>query len=92
MAASANVVLHLAELAYGERPFEVTGIDPLDIQLRTSHELWHKEKVGKFHAALLRTGDDKLLMLDDYGNLSLIEPNARGANEIRKVWLQCLKG
>jgi hypothetical protein len=45
MAASANVVLHLAELAYGERPFEVTGIDSRDIQLRTSHELWHKENI-----------------------------------------------
>jgi hypothetical protein len=45
MASSANVVLHLAELAYGERPFEVTGVDSLDIQLRTSHELWHKENI-----------------------------------------------
>src|SRR4029077_18024030 len=41
--ASANVVLHTGELAYGDRPFEVTGDDPNDVQLRTSHELWHKE-------------------------------------------------
>jgi hypothetical protein len=45
MQSSANVVLHVAELAYGDRPFEVTGGDPLDVQLRTSHELWHKENI-----------------------------------------------
>ena len=34
------------ELAYGDRPFEVTEAnDPLDVQLRTNHELWHKEKM-----------------------------------------------
>ena len=45
MQGSPNVVLHVAELAYGDRPFEVTGADSLDIQLRTSHELWHKENI-----------------------------------------------
>ena len=45
MQASPNVVLHAAELAYGERPFEVTGDDTNDVQLRTSHELWHKENI-----------------------------------------------
>src|SRR6266852_6239094 len=45
MQSSPNVALHVAELAYGDRPFEVTGTDSLDIQLRTSHELWHKENI-----------------------------------------------
>jgi hypothetical protein len=45
MGTSANVVLHVGELAYGDRPFEVTGQDPNDVQLRTSHELWHKENI-----------------------------------------------
>lgn len=45
MSASPNVVLHVGELAYGDRPFEVTGNDPLDVQLRTEHELWHKENI-----------------------------------------------
>jgi len=45
MHASANVILHVGELAYGDRPFEVTGGDPNDVQLRTSHELWHKENI-----------------------------------------------
>ena len=42
--AGANLVT--VELAFGERPFEVTEAgDPLDIQLRTHTELWHKEKM-----------------------------------------------
>lgn len=33
------------ELAFGDRPFAVTDQeDRTDIQLRTSHELWHKER------------------------------------------------
>jgi len=46
MATSRNVALHVVELAYGDRPFEVTdACNPLDIQLRTSCELWHKENL-----------------------------------------------
>ncbi len=45
MQASPNVRLHVGELAYGDRPFEVTGDHPGDVQLRTSHELWHKENI-----------------------------------------------
>jgi len=39
-----NVVLYTVEISYGDRPFEVTTPDnPRDLQLRTEHELWHKE-------------------------------------------------
>jgi hypothetical protein len=41
----ANVDLHVVELAYGDRPFEVTGSHPNDVQLRTASELWHKEQL-----------------------------------------------
>lgn len=41
-----NIVLHVGELAFGERPFEVTSSNhPTDVQLRTSEELWHKENI-----------------------------------------------
>jgi hypothetical protein len=40
-----NVDLHVVELAYGDRPWEVTGGHPHDVQLRTSCELWHKEQL-----------------------------------------------
>lgn len=45
MASQANVVLHVVELAYGDRPFEVTGNHADDIQFRTNAELWHKENL-----------------------------------------------
>lgn len=41
-----NVVVHRGELAYGERPFEVTEAgNPLHVQFRTNHELFHKENI-----------------------------------------------
>jgi len=41
-----NVKLYVGELAYGERPFEVTSADhPNDLQMRTREELWHKENI-----------------------------------------------
>lgn len=43
MQASHNVQLHMVELAYGDRPFEVSG--PNDLQLRTKTELFHKENL-----------------------------------------------
>jgi hypothetical protein len=46
MEASANVKLYVGELAYGDRPFEVTDAKhPLDFQWRTREELWHKENL-----------------------------------------------
>ena len=45
LAGTPNVVLHVGELAYGDRPFEVTGQDEHDVQLRTSSELFHKENI-----------------------------------------------
>jgi hypothetical protein len=43
MRATANVQLHVAELAFGDRHHEVTGA--ADLQLRSSYELWHKENL-----------------------------------------------
>lgn len=49
-----NVRLYVGELAYGDRPFEVTSSsNPDDLQLRTREVLWHKENllnlvVGRF--------------------------------------------
>lgn len=40
-----NVKLHVGELAYGDRPFEVTGEHENDIQFRTESELFHKENI-----------------------------------------------
>jgi outer membrane protein assembly factor BamB len=55
------------------------------VEVKTGKELWSKPKVGKYHAALMRTGDDKLLMLDDDGNLMLLEPNAKEYKELARA-------
>jgi hypothetical protein len=42
----AGVKLLVVELAYGNRHFEITEVgNPFHLQLRTSHELWHKENL-----------------------------------------------
>jgi hypothetical protein len=39
-----NLEVYVCELAYGDRPFEVTNSqNPNHLQLRTGHVLWHKE-------------------------------------------------
>ncbi len=41
----AGVKLVTVEVAFGERPFDVTSNqNPFHIQLRTKHEMWHKER------------------------------------------------
>lgn len=46
MAGMPNIKLYVGELAYGERPFEVTSDqNPLDLQMRVSDVLWHKENI-----------------------------------------------
>lgn len=54
------------------------------VEVKTGKELWSRPKVGKYHASLLRTGDDKLLMLDDSGNLMLLEPNGKEYKELAR--------
>lgn len=46
MESSPNVILYVGEVAFGDRPFEVTDCaNPLDFQFRSRHELWLKENV-----------------------------------------------
>ena len=42
MQATANVQLHVVEVAFGDRHHEISGVDSL-LQLRTTQDLWHKE-------------------------------------------------
>jgi outer membrane protein assembly factor BamB len=51
---------------------------------KTGKVLWKQPKVGKFHASLIRTANDKLLMLDDFGNLILLEPNEKEYKELAR--------
>lgn len=54
------------------------------VEIKSGKEMWKKDKVGTYHASLLRTGDNKLLMLDDFGNLSLLEPNAKEYKQLAR--------
>jgi outer membrane protein assembly factor BamB len=77
-----------------EHLYLVTGSNPLAfkkteaalrcVEMATGKELWKRDKIGKYHAALLRTGDDKLLMLDDAGGLALLQPDAREYRELAR--------
>ena len=76
----------------GEHVYVVTGTANIRapsstlhcVEAKTGKVLWKKEKVGRFHAALLRTGDSKLLMLDDFGNLTLIDPDPKEYRELSR--------
>ena len=74
--------------------YMVTGAKPLTfktgttlhcIERRTGKELWQKPNVGQYHASLLRTGDDKLLMLEDSGSLVLLDPNLKEYRELARA-------
>jgi outer membrane protein assembly factor BamB len=65
------------------QPLPATAISCLEA--KTGMELWKKEKVGYFHAGLIRTGDGKLLVLNDAGLLTLLEVDDKGAKEIARA-------
>src|SRR5581483_3773991 len=54
------------------------------VELSTGNVKWEKPNVGKYHAALVRTGDNKLLMLDDGGTLTLFAHDPSGYKELAK--------
>ena len=79
-------------VAVGDQVYMVNGsiFPPPSTTLRcvdpkTGKELWSKAKVGKYHAAFLRTTDNKLLMLDDFGNLILLDPNPKEYKELARA-------
>jgi outer membrane protein assembly factor BamB len=79
-------------VAAGDLLFLVTNkLEPLPsasitcLDAATGKELWRKAGVGYFHAALLRTGDGKLLVLNDSGVLTLLEADAKSAKELARA-------
>jgi outer membrane protein assembly factor BamB len=75
----------------GKETYLVTGtiVPPPSATLRcvesaTGKILWSREAIGQYHAALLRTGDGKLLMLDDSGNLALLDPDPKEYKELAR--------
>lgn len=74
-----------------ENVFMVTGAIVLPqatlrcVDAKTGNERWQKGTGGKYHATLLRTADEKLLMLDDAGTLVLVDPNPEGYRELART-------
>jgi outer membrane protein assembly factor BamB len=64
-------------------PTPATALTCLDG--KTGKRLWGKEKVGYFHAGVIRTGDGKLLVLNDAGVLTLLEVDGKGAREVARA-------
>jgi outer membrane protein assembly factor BamB len=54
------------------------------IDAASGKALWTRPKVGQYHASLLRTGDDKLLMLEDTGDLVLVDPSPKQYKELAR--------
>jgi outer membrane protein assembly factor BamB len=52
------------------------------VEAATGKVLWTRPKVGKYHAALIRTGDNKLLMHSDTGELTMIDPDPKQYREL----------
>jgi outer membrane protein assembly factor BamB len=55
------------------------------VEAATGKELWQRPGVGTYHASLLRTGDGKLLMLEEKGDLVLIEPSPKEYRELART-------
>jgi outer membrane protein assembly factor BamB len=51
------------------------------VEAKTGKELW-KKSVGYFHAGVIRTGDGKLLVLNDSGILTLWEFDVKGLKQL----------
>jgi outer membrane protein assembly factor BamB len=78
-----------------EHVYMVTGRLPLPgrkadaalhcVDMETGKKLWTRAKVGEFHASLLRTGDKKLLLLEEAGELVLLDPDPKEYRELARA-------
>ncbi|MCU0704737.1 MAG: PQQ-binding-like beta-propeller repeat protein [Fimbriiglobus sp.] len=66
----------------GEAKFPGGSITLRCVEAKTGNIAWEKKDVGEYHAALVKTGDGRLLMHDDKGNLKLLEANPKEYKEL----------
>ncbi len=66
-------------------PFTKPSADLHCIEAKTGKDRWQKANIGTYHASLMRTGDDKLLLLTDDGELALLEPDPKGYRELARA-------
>jgi outer membrane protein assembly factor BamB len=55
------------------------------VEAQTGKVLWTRVNVGTYHASLLRTGDDRILMVEEAGNLVLVDPNPKEYRELARA-------
>lgn len=70
----AGAKLWTVEVAFGNRPFEVTyDSHPNHLQLRSIHELWHKERMCNLMAQRLPMDNSPIAIVDS--DLNFMNPN-----------------
>jgi outer membrane protein assembly factor BamB len=83
-----------------EHFYMVTGTNPLSalnplnkkktaavlncVETTSGKVLWQRPGVGTYHASLLRTGNNKLLLLEERGALVLLAPDPQGYRELAR--------
>jgi len=84
-------------VAVGDHIYMVVGSNPLAaflkksaaslrcVEVATGKELWKKDNVGKFHASLTRTADNKLLLMEEPGTLVLVDPDPKEYRELARA-------
>lgn len=55
------------------------------VDAATGKELWNRQGVGKYHAALMRLADGSFLMHDDFGSITLFEASRQGIRDLAKA-------
>jgi len=55
------------------------------VEATTGKILWTRPKVGTYHASLTRTGDNKLLLIEEGGDLVLVDPNPKEYRELART-------
>lgn len=82
-------------VAVDKHLYLVTGTNPLTggkntsatlrcIEAATGKEQWTRGNVGQYHASLVRTANDKLLMLEEAGNLVLLDADPQAYRELAR--------
>jgi outer membrane protein assembly factor BamB len=54
------------------------------VDATTGKERWSRNDVGKYHATLVRTGNDKMLMVEEKGDVVLFDPNPKEYTELSR--------
>jgi outer membrane protein assembly factor BamB len=73
-------------LVTGTRPFSrrATIATLHCIDARTGEVLWKRPGVGKYHASLMKMGDNNLIMLEEKGDLVLFQHDPKGYKELAR--------